>query len=684
VDLNSHHGTHLLRRGDVFPRTIVPDVPIPLQDGDTLTFGKAVGKEPYCVSPITANVMLIYDTEAVLSPPVSQPVISLLDSPTTPTTPIKTKQPPAAPNSSLSGRYGLFGPPSPSSQSSPASLSSEEEEFSQSDPDIEEEDDDEDDYLDPPEEYPSTSFGGHAQAQSASACYGSLPSLHGLGLLASRHVIHHAPHTPISTHAPHTHLTMNMNSQMAQPLNVEHRSTFDRWFSAQSPRAAPQDPCNINLQPGTDGPMDIPRPISPPVANLLQDVPADVIEEALASVSQTDAQINANHGETPVIIGAYPGSPYPGSPVRSAAVSPWVGSEDVEEEPQHGLVPQPPQLPVGLANPSLAAKGTAPSSVVAEASESSEQLAEDVASDIDADGEADLEASSTVANVGTSSTLGSGALVASAGVPTINTRDPAGVGASANQAISIDARLTSLDEALVNLWVCLIHFYYYYHQISRLAQPLPPSPLVKQGNVLRMQIAHRKTQSDHKMLSNRTDALAARVDAVQADLHGVMHGDDQVESLTTRVQAAEDLLVVLRGRLSAAEEALAGAKAKQAEALARLEELGVAAEATEAVVMDEVSGHTHAPSAPCAHTAQSEVAPTTTTPMRKRKRIEEDDGNFEREEGQGQEEQGETARAHRPDVQARKRARRCARAAVHTSAAIIVGAVAAWSALAFV
>jgi hypothetical protein len=209
---------------------------------------------------------------------------------------------------------------------------------------------------------------------------------------------------------------------------------------------------------------------------------------------------------------------------------------------------------------------------------------------------------------------------------------------------------------------------------------------VKQGNVLRMQIAHRKTQSDHKMLSDRTDALAARVDAVQADLHGAIDDDNQVESLRTRVQAAEDLLVVLRGRLSAAEEALAGATAKQAEALARLAELGVAAEATEVAVTDEVSVHTHAPSAPCAHTAQSGVAPmtTTTTPMRKRKRIEGDDGDFEREEVQVQEEQSEPVQAQRPNVQARKRARRCARAAVHTSAAIIVGAVAAWSALAFV
>jgi hypothetical protein len=38
----------------------------------------------------------------------------------------------------------------------------------------------------------------------------------------------------------------------------------------------------------------------------------------------------------------------------------------------------------------------------------------------------------------------------------------------------------------------------------------------------------------------------------------------------------------------------------------------------------------------------------------------------------------------RPKVQARKRPRRLARAAAHTAAAAVVGAVAAWSALAFV
>jgi hypothetical protein len=262
-----------------------------------------------------------------------------------------------------------------------------------------------------------------------------------------------------------------------------------------------------------------------------------------------------------------------------------------------------------------------------------------------------------------------------------------------------------------------------------------------------MQIAHRKTQTDHKMLSDRTDVLAARVNAVQADLRGVMHGDDEVEALRARVQSAEDLLAELRGRLSAAEVALAEAKT-QAQAQAQVADQGAEVVVTEVsartrapsplcahtsqsdvapvatmttpmhklkplaelrarlavseaiekakrhalvlrqvakqgaeVVVTEVSARTSAPSALCAHMSQSDVAPvaTTTTPTRKRKRTEDED-----EDGsdfKGEEEQGNPVRAN---VQARKRARGCVSAAVHTTAAIVVGAVAAWSALAFV
>ncbi|KAI0294114.1 hypothetical protein B0F90DRAFT_1758680 [Multifurca ochricompacta] len=638
VDLHSHHGTHLLRRDEIVSRPIIPDVPIALQDGDTLTFGKAVGKEPYCVSPITANVMLIYDTEAVLSPPVAQPIISLVDSPICPATPIKSKQDATAPKSSSSGRYGLFGPRSPSSQSSPGSSS---EDFSQSDHDGEgeeedEDEEDDDDYLNPPEVYSSTPFGGHGQAQSMSGCYAPLPSLHGLGLLASRHVMHHVSNTPIHTHPLHTHL--NMHSQMAPTLSLERRSTLDRWFTDCPQRAAAQDPTNMSLEMRVEEPMEISRPASPAVANLLQDVPEEVIEEALASVAQTEAQIHVNP-EEPLVIGAYPGSP-----VGSVVVSPWVGSEDVEEEPSRELVPeqqqqqqQQQQQVQSLEEPDHTS--VAASSLIAVASESAEVLAEDVGSDVDADGEADIDpASATGADTGTSVVHESSVLVGSSPVASrpITTPGPEGVGVSA-LGMTIDARLTSLDEALVNLW----------------------------GNVLRMQIAHRKTQSDHKLLSDRTDALAARVDAAQADLRGAMGGTDETVALRARVQASEDLLSELQGRLSTAEAAVAEAK--------------VQAQAAEEAAQVAVTKSDTAP-----------VTMTTPAPMRKRKRVENDDGEDDDDDDgvtvvEGKEQgEGNCVRVRGLKVQGRKRARRFARAAVHTTAAVVVGAVAAWSALAFV
>jgi hypothetical protein len=215
-----------------------------------------------------------------------------------------------------------------------------------------------------------------------------------------------------------------------------------------------------------------------------------------------------------------------------------------------------------------------------------------------------------------------------------------------------------------------------------------------------MQIAHRKTQTDHKMLSDRTDALAARVDAVQADLRGTMRNNDEVEALRTRMQAAEDLFAELQGRLSAAEVALAEAKA-QGEVQAQAVEQVVQAAQTKAqaqaevVVETEVSPCTHAPGALCAYSAQSVAAPASSTiapitssltpATRKRKRAEEDGGDIHddiHEEGEQQE--GNSARVWRPKVQPRKRPRRLARAAVQATAAAVIGAVAAWSALAFV
>ncbi|KAI9438936.1 hypothetical protein H4582DRAFT_1945676 [Lactarius indigo] len=624
VDLHSHHGTHLLRRDEIVSRPILPDVPIVLQDGDTLTFGKAVGKEPYSVSPITANVMLIYDTEAVPASPVSPPIISLVDTPPSPTTPIKGKLPVAAPKSSSSGRYGCFGPLSPSSRSH-SSPGSSEEDFSQSDHDGEEdEEDEEDDYPDLSEDYPTTSFGGHGQAQSAGACYAPLPSLQGLGLLASRHVMHHAPY--MHAHAAHTHLNMHP----AQPLGLERRSSLELWFDGPQ-RVPALHPANASHEIGAEEPMDISSPPTPAVANLLHDVPEEVIEEALASVVQTEAHVNPAPEEPP-IIGAYPGSP-----IRCAVVSPWEeDSEDVQDEPQFEFVPdgvlghqqqQQRSEPESRSQMETenAAEGTPALSVIAQASESAEHLAEDAASDIDADGEADLDATPPT---GVSTSFEPAPLVVPTAVAGPSSTDTPASAAINTSGMTIDARLSSLDEALVNLW----------------------------GNVLRMQIAHRKTQTDHKLLSDRTEALASRLDAAQADLHSALRVNEDAKALRTRVQAAEGLLAELQGRLSSAEAAVAEAKAQAESAESRM--AAAAAEQAAAAAAASVV------------TTESE----DTTPTRKRKRGDDD----------AVEEEAEDDERVRPCSQPRKkRARRFALAAMHTAAAAAVGAVAAWSALAF-
>ena len=400
--------------------------------------------------------MLIYDTEAIPASPVSPPIISLVDSPPSPTTPIKGKQPVAAPKSSSSGRYGLFGPHSPSSRSQ-SSPGSSEEDFSQSDHDGEEdEEDEEDDYPDLSEDYPATSFGGHGQAQSTGACYAPLPSLQGLGLLASRHVMHHAPPTHMYAHAAHTHMNMH-----AQSLSLERRSSLELWFDGHQ-RVPAANLANGNHEVGTEEPMDISSPPSPAVANLLHDVPEEVFEEALASVVRTDAHVP----EEPPVIGAYPGSP-----IRSAVVSPWVGSEDVEEELHCELVPaeiimeqqqQQPSIPEPRPQREtenvfmVTEERTPASSVIAQASESAERFAEeDAASDIDADGEVDDVDPTPAAGVSTS--FEPAPLVVStaadAGPSSADTGASAGAGAITASGMTIDARLASLDEALVNLWV---------------------------------------------------------------------------------------------------------------------------------------------------------------------------------------------------------------------------------------
>jgi hypothetical protein len=121
-----------------------------------------------------------------------------------------------------------------------------------------------------------------------------------------------------------------------------------------------------------------------------------------------------------------------------------------------------------------------------------------------------------------------------------------------------------------------------------------------------MQIAHRKTQTDHKALSDRTEALAARLDAAQSDLRSAIGAHEDTEVLRTRVVAAEALMAELQARLVSAE--------------ARMAEAEQAAAVVEQPQQQQVSPCMHAPSALGAHLAQTEV-PTT----RKRKREDEED-----------------------------------------------------------
>jgi hypothetical protein len=208
------------------------------------------------------------------------------------------------------------------------------------------------------------------------------------------------------------------------------------------------------MEAATDEPMGISHAASPPATNLLPDNPDGVVEEAFAAAAQTEARINASAEELPIV------RAYPGSPVRSVVLFPW---EVVDELPQLGQRQESLCQSQGqqLGNPSPAPEGTSPSSIIVEAPESSEQLAEDVASDVDADGEADLDPAPAASgsSIGLSAPLVAGLLAPP--VVTVVPRPqplkahtPARTGASAASGMTIDARLISPDEALVDLWVC--------------------------------------------------------------------------------------------------------------------------------------------------------------------------------------------------------------------------------------
>ena len=112
-DLASHHGTHIQRPGESVPKTVPSEYPTVLADGDTLTFGKPVGKESSLVHPVTARVHLLFSIPSTSSTPAQASTTPMqLTSPAAATTPTRTGS---------SGRYGMYTPAMTSSGSDSSS-----------------------------------------------------------------------------------------------------------------------------------------------------------------------------------------------------------------------------------------------------------------------------------------------------------------------------------------------------------------------------------------------------------------------------------------------------------------------------------------------------------------------------------------------------------------------------------
>ncbi|RPD52633.1 hypothetical protein L226DRAFT_563784 [Lentinus tigrinus ALCF2SS1-7] len=115
TDLHSHHGTHILRPGDLVSTALLPEVPTVLADGDRITFGKSVGRESYLVKPIVVRVELMFGGDAPMAP--SPPPMSLRADAADEADlkdqgcDIECEKTP------ISGRYGVFLPSPESSQS---------------------------------------------------------------------------------------------------------------------------------------------------------------------------------------------------------------------------------------------------------------------------------------------------------------------------------------------------------------------------------------------------------------------------------------------------------------------------------------------------------------------------------------------------------------------------------------
>ncbi|KAG2002460.1 NWD2 [Coprinopsis cinerea AmutBmut pab1-1] len=103
IDLNSHHGTHLRKAGQLSSKMLKPEEPMLLSDGDVITFGKTVGRNEDSVRPVVVRVELLRNPQPIKPLVVPSP----------------------ASDKSSSGRYGIYT----SSGSSDEMLDSEVEEI---------------------------------------------------------------------------------------------------------------------------------------------------------------------------------------------------------------------------------------------------------------------------------------------------------------------------------------------------------------------------------------------------------------------------------------------------------------------------------------------------------------------------------------------------------------------------
>ncbi|KAJ7224478.1 hypothetical protein GGX14DRAFT_425871 [Mycena pura] len=102
IDTNSHHGTHVRKKNEIIPKKLKPETPTLVDDGDVVTFGKAVGADKGIVRPIAARVELLYGA----LPPIRPLVV--------PGGLVRTDQSPFGP---FSGRYGVHASSDASSDS---------------------------------------------------------------------------------------------------------------------------------------------------------------------------------------------------------------------------------------------------------------------------------------------------------------------------------------------------------------------------------------------------------------------------------------------------------------------------------------------------------------------------------------------------------------------------------------